>query len=87
MSLSQGITCSKWWNSNVISNWTVINFICIVLRCWNLQIAESMGATLKIVFTTNFGIAYTTCHLQSMRQTSPLRSLRKTRTVPNLSPL
>jgi hypothetical protein len=56
MSLSQGIACCKWWNSDLIISWTLLILFVLFYDCWNLQIVEGMDAALKTVFTTNFGI-------------------------------
>jgi len=41
--------------------------------CWNLQMCWMYGCAFEIVFTTSFGITYTTCHLHGMKQTPRMR--------------
>ena len=68
--------CSKWWKSNFINNWTLSLLLLLFIlfhNCWNLQMYWMYECASENVFTTSFGIKYTTCHLQGMKQTARLR--------------
>ena len=67
------ISDSKWWQRNFINNSTLSLLFILFHNCWNLQKCWMYGCAFENVFTTSFSIAYTTCHLQDIKQTPRLR--------------
>jgi hypothetical protein len=85
MSLSQGITCSKWWNSNLIINWALlILFVFFPI----VGIYRLLKVWMRLRNCIHHQLRYHVHNLSPPEyETDFSPYLRKTRTFPNLSAL